>query len=220
MVKQEINARFAGSMLGTENALRVYLLTGNGSIHELLAGFFDLHSFETALGDINLLDPDNLLIAETYWIGNNSLNNVPTDPEILLKHYRLSKPQGYVDALKKKLPQKIILHHNFMVPWIGVSETKNQTQWLSLVNSCWVRGGMVTEIDNKSVTLDSFHLYRTGVHYQLGYAPQIVSWDQELLPDLKPGSFLATHGNIAAMQLNPDQMRQLLYCTQEITQEL
>jgi hypothetical protein len=167
-------------------------------------------------GRVDALDAE---VVRSYWVGGPLLDQV--DGEHLVQRLTAAlpgQPAGLLDSLPG--PGQVLAHHSFHVmvvyPWIRFLDTGPETP-LRILQSCRIRWGTVTSVDDEHAIIESAPLLFDGERLHLGQArPETVRWCRDgtaLAPRPKPGQTVTAHWDWVCDELDDAERDALVAAT-------
>jgi Family of unknown function (DUF6390) len=182
---------------------------GRAEARQHLSRFEALMPYLEAIGRKHGLDPFDRRVVEAYWIGNSLLDSLDAQDfrALLDALVRRGLPRSFAARLKEHLPSHPLFHHAFHVSFVGVGNVTGHVETtLANMEACRPGWGTVRARTDSALTLErSSWVVREG---RLGVGPTVLgelSFDPQVLPDVRPGATIALHWGWPAHQLDASQ---------------
>ncbi|MCX6763793.1 MAG: DUF6390 family protein [Candidatus Moranbacteria bacterium] len=186
-----------------------------GRIKKILKEFKGAYPYYQLIARSNkITDSLNQKVVEAYWLGNPLLDKVKVSDfkKMMAKEFL---PLGKVpEARIKKLPKKAISLHNFHVLAIG-SVTGRFQETKKGLDFCRISWGKINNIFPNKI-----EVIRQPLQFSkkiiLGKAEKkIISWNRNILPEIKKGDWVSIHWNTAIEILNKEKLKNIIKYNQK-----
>ncbi|OGZ17526.1 MAG: hypothetical protein A2Z78_01545 [Candidatus Nealsonbacteria bacterium RBG_13_36_15] len=176
-------------------------------IRKIFEKFEGAYSYYKLIAKANKIkDPFDERVVMAYWIGNSLLDKVSTRKlrEMIIRKF--SRPGLLSKKLAKekaeKIPKGAKPHHSFHVLVIGSVTHRVKLQG-KLLDFCRVSWGKITKIDPRKGRIKvKYRPLTIGKKYRLGKTKEkYITWNKDLLPNLKIGQYISFHWNQAVQIL-------------------
>jgi Family of unknown function (DUF6390) len=157
-------------------------------------------------------DPLDPLVVDAYWVGNDLLETVDPGRLLATLHERFT---GQVGGFWRQVTPDAtpLAHHSFQVfavyPWVGLLNTGSPVP-LSVLDSCRIRWGTVTAVDDEHATVVSRPLvFASGALSLGGEREETVRWalgGEALAGRLQAGDSVSLHWDWVCDRLTPAQV--------------
>jgi hypothetical protein len=162
-------------------------------------------------------------VIESYWLGNDCLNQAkPEDYSLLLdKFLKQGVPNFFVEELRSEQPKEFIPMHLFQVLHVGVGRATGAVPFnLNSSNQCMIRWGKVTHIKNNTATIDLNSLNKENKKYKLTIKSESHQFIPEFVPNLKIGDILAVHWKQVIKKLTTKEEKKLTFWTKKVIESV
>jgi len=163
--------------------------------------------------------PLNKRVVEAYWIGNELLDKITADDlrqmiaEKFTKPGLLSKSQAFKKG--KLIPENSKPHHSFHVLILGsITGRVNFTGDTKLKDICRIGWGRVDKIKDSKITVSYDPLVGEKIIKFGRPVKKEITWDKEILPEVKIGNWVSFHWNHAIQILREQDIVNLFKYTQ------
>lgn len=208
---------FCGPQLAaSQRILRGFLVGKNSSkeAQDVLEKFEGAYPYYQLIAQSNEIDdPFDERVVRAYWIGSELLDNVSISdlrqtviekfsyPGLLSKEIAQEKAEA--------IPNQAKPHHSFHVYIIGSVTGVIDLSDLGLKNLCRVSWGKVLEIKDDNILME-YQSVSGEKELKLGEKKtKNITWDKDVLPELKIGDWISTHWNLAVQILSEDDIKNL-----------
>lgn len=160
-------------------------------------------------------------VMESYWLGNDLLNEVKdSDYFILLDFFeKQGVPEWLVAELRKTPPKRFIPTHLFQVLHVGVGRASGSVPYnIETINNCMIRWGKVTAVDMAGLcaTVELNSLEKVGEGYGLTKISGEYPFIAGFLPGLKVGDTVTVHWNLITKVLTKTEVAKIGFWTGEV----
>ena len=216
---------FCGPQEGSATQYLVKYLSGQKvserKIRKILEGFEGAFAYYKLIAkNNNVRDPFDERAVKAYWIGNNFLDNVSVQNLRKMIKNEFSKPgllsKNTAEKRAREIPSFSKPHHSFHVLVIG-SVTNRIKLKGNLLDFCRISWGQVMELDPlKGKIKIKYKPLLTQKKYKLGKPKEkYISWNKNLLPQLRVGAVVSAHWNQAIQVLAKEDQENLRKYTQK-----
>lgn len=200
------------------------LTTGNcRRVKAEVRHFIVLYPYLKTLAQISGLPVFSYQVIESYWLGNELLNQTkPEHYNLLLKNFlRQGVPTSFVDELKENRPPVFIPNHLFQVLFVGVGKASGAVPFnLESINHCMIRWGRVEKIGRNNATVNLNSLEKAGRFYRLTKLREVISFSNDLTPQLKTGDTVSVHWQQINKILTAEEVKKLSFWTKKVLRSL
>ncbi len=188
-------------------------------VEQEIKQFIVLHPYLKTISEITGLGEFSSPVIESYWYGNDLLEQVTVKnyPLLLANLKRQGVPDFLIAEISTKPLNTFIPIHLFNILFVGVGKASGSVPFnLESINNCMIRWGKVTAINSeyqiKTVILNS--------EFKLVPTTQKVSLNSSLVDDLKIGDRVTLHWGGIADRPTSKQLKNLKHWTTKLLTNL
>lgn len=181
--------------------------------------FIVLNPYLKTIAEVTGKNPFSYEVAEAYWLGNNLLKKFkPEHYKLLLQNLKKQGvPNWIIDELSEKDLKKFIPFHLFQILNAGVGRTSVKDPYnIKMMNSCMVRWGKITKIEENKVTVNLNSLKEEKGNYGLELIKETADAIPGFFKSLRKGDTVAVHWGIAVKKLTQKEIKNLEYWTDRV----
>ncbi|HET8743661.1 MAG TPA: DUF6390 family protein [Gaiella sp.] len=198
----------------------------DGGLAELVRTFEGAWPYLSLIAAANRIkDPLDPRVVEAYWVGNGLLDRVRADD--LARHVE-DRFRGRIGRTWRRVLDTVaagaVPHHAFHVfavyPWLGLLRTGVVDEPLRVLDQCRTTPAIVQATDGDTARVLARDLTWDGRTLALGgWESRDVRWRDEgraLVPDLRPGDWVALHWDVVCDRLTPPAAARLEHVTRRV----
>lgn len=193
---------------------------GEEEVKKYLKRFEGLYPYLKLLAKKAGKDETDYEVVEAYWLGNSLTDKFSKDDmiEFIEELVKRGLVRSLADKLIKNMPVGAIPHHTFHVIYIGVGNIAHTIETnLDNMNNCRISAAKVLQIMDDLLVVSYRPLVSKDGKLILGEEETFsAKYDEEFLPSIKEGDYVALHWGFACLKLSEEQRNNLEKFTSRI----
>lgn len=214
---------YCGQKTASQNFRKCIISGDCAPVETEITKFIVLYPYLKTIAQINNLSPFSYKVIESYWLGNDLLNNNAQNGYDMLLDNLLTQgvPDFFVNELRNKKPKVFIPSHLFHVLFIGVGRASGAVPFnMDSINNCMIRWGKIIEIIKNKAVINLTSLTKQKSRYVLINKTETIPFDSLITPDLHKNHTVAVHWNFIIKKLTPEETKKLKYWTNTVIKSL
>lgn len=188
-------------------------------VEDEITKFIVLNPYLQTIGALLNKNPFSYEVVESYWLGNEELNNIPeTGYTLLLDNFaKQGVPDWLVAELRTKKPKRFIPTHLFQVLHVGVGRASGSVPYnLDTINNCMIRWGIVEEVEGDSAKIQLTSLERNNEQYSLTLSTETHKFIPDFIKQPKKGDIVTVHWKQIVKHITSEELHKLEKWTNEV----